>query len=100
MNIKQPLKLLLPIILFISGINFLYAKYQYSSRGEGLGDLAFYLVIGLIIVVVVFLILREVNCWYWKINERLQIQKESLEALKDLKIVLSGEEVSEFSTIH
>ena len=28
-------------------------------------------------IVVVFLILREVICWYWKINERVKLQVES-----------------------
>lgn len=33
-------------------------------------------VIGIIVIVVVFLLLREVNMWYWKINERIALMKE------------------------
>ena len=45
--------------------------------------------IGTIIVVIVvlagvFLILREVNCWYWKINERTALQIEQNELLKKI----------------
>ncbi len=34
------------------------------------------ILITVVILVVVFLILREVICWYWKINERISLQKE------------------------
>ena len=42
------------------------------------------LVIGLIICVLVYLALREVNCWYWKINRRIELQEETNELLKKL----------------
>ena len=33
----------------------------------------------LIILIVVFIILREVNCWYWKINKRIDLlEKQNL----------------------
>jgi len=35
-----------------------------------------------LITAFLLLLLREVNCWYWKINERLTIIKESNEQLK------------------
>ena len=28
------------------------------------------------LVVIAFLLLREVNCWYWKINERVNLLSE------------------------
>ena len=31
----------------------------------------------LIVAVVLFIALREVFCWYWKINERIALQKET-----------------------
>lgn len=34
----------------------------------GLGCFAF--------IILIFLSIREINCWYWKINERLSILKE------------------------
>lgn len=85
MNIKQFFRLLLPITIFISAVNFLYARYQFSSRSGGLEDLASYLVIVLIIVVVVFFILREVMCWYWKINEIVSILKDIQENMTSIR---------------
>lgn len=38
----------------------------------------------LAIVVVIFLIFREVFCWYWKINIRISLQKETNLLLKRL----------------
>ena len=32
--------------------------------------------VGLVVAVVVFLILREVFCWYWKINQSVALLKE------------------------
>jgi len=34
-----------------------------------------YLLIYLIVLVVVFLICREIVCWYWKIDKRLEVLK-------------------------
>jgi uncharacterized membrane-anchored protein len=39
------------------------------------------------IVIVVFLLFREVNLWYFKINESIELQKETVRLLK----VISGE---------
>ena len=41
-----------------------------------------YFIIAIAVLVVVFLILREVNCWYWKINERITLQQETNSLLK------------------
>ncbi|MDA3930315.1 MAG: hypothetical protein PF541_15300 [Prolixibacteraceae bacterium] len=48
------------------------------------------LLITIAAVVIVFLILREVFCWYWKINQRISLQKEQNELLK--KIVSAGKQ--------
>lgn len=58
------------------------------------------LIIGIIIFIVVFLLLRELNMWYWKINERIALMQEqnnllrklvsgnaSLESVEDNKII-------------
>ena len=47
----------------------------------------FYLFIFLVFCVIIFLLLREFFCWYWKINERISL-------LKDIKKRL------EFSKLH
>jgi hypothetical protein len=36
----------------------------------------------LLIAIVLFFLLREVNCWYFKINERAKIANEQLEVSK------------------
>lgn len=42
-------------------------------------------VIGIIIgIILLFLILREVVCWYYKINERIDLQKQQISLLKKI----------------
>ena len=36
----------------------------------------------IVILILIFLVLREVNCWYWKINERIELQKKTNKLLK------------------
>lgn len=38
----------------------------------------------LVICFVVFLLLREVNLWYWKINRQIELQEETNRLLKQL----------------
>ena len=42
-----------------------------------------YLVVS-VISILLFLALRSFNCWYWKINERIALQQETNELLKEL----------------
>ena len=42
----------------------------------------------IVIVLVVFLVLREVVMWYWKINRRIELQEETIKELKEMKIIL------------
>lgn len=42
------------------------------------------IIIAVIVFVVIFLILREVNCWYWKINERISLMNEQNDLLRKL----------------
>lgn len=37
-----------------------------------------------LIAIILFLVLREVACWYWKINERKALMEEQNELLKEL----------------
>ncbi|MDA3864312.1 MAG: hypothetical protein PF689_10645 [Deltaproteobacteria bacterium] len=46
--------------------------------------------ITLILIVLFYFLLREVNCWYWKINERLKIEKKILKELRMLNQTKSG----------
>ena len=47
-------------------------------------EIIIYFLLALVILIVLFLVLRELNCWYWKINERIKLQKEILFYLKKL----------------
>ena len=42
-----------------------------------------YLVVS-VVSILLFLALRGFNCWYWKINERIALQQETNELLKEL----------------
>lgn len=42
------------------------------------------IVIALAIIVIVFIALREINCWYWKINERAELQRKTNALLEKL----------------
>ncbi len=44
-----------------------------------------YLAVGLVISVCIFLILREVFCWYWKINEIKNLLVSIDTRLKEMK---------------
>jgi len=54
-------------------------------------DLIFGFLVYLLILIVIFLLLRQVMCWYWKINiniglqeEQIQLQKETIKLLEKL----------------
>jgi hypothetical protein len=53
-------------------------------NGNDTGSLLSYLLIILVVSLVVFLICRELFCWYWKINQRIDllIQVRDLLAVK------------------
>ena len=59
------------------------------------------LLIVLVVGVLIFLLLREVNCWYWKVNRRIELQEETNDLLK--KLVSKTEkknETNETENIH
>jgi hypothetical protein len=47
-------------------------------------------VIGVILVVLVFLLIRELNCWYWKINAALEVLREQRDSLQRLERSMQG----------
>ena len=48
------------------------AKENYMGYGS-LKDVLGIFFIFLIIAIVIFLLLREFNCWYWKINQKMVV---------------------------
>lgn len=39
-------------------------------------------VIGVIIIVIIFFVFRELFCWYWKINQRIELQEQMLGTMR------------------
>ena len=42
------------------------------------------ILIAVIVLVLVFLLLREVNCWYWKINKRIELMQVQNDLLRNI----------------
>lgn len=42
------------------------------------------LIIFLLVLFLIFLICRELNCWYWKINRRIELLEEQNNSLKTI----------------
>ncbi|NUY79668.1 hypothetical protein HUK80_02075 [Flavobacterium sp. MAH-1] len=51
---------------------------------NGLTELLAFGLLYLFVVLVIFLLLREFNCWYWKINRRISVQERTNELLVKL----------------
>ncbi|MEI6695530.1 MAG: hypothetical protein WCO13_05635 [Bacteroidota bacterium] len=43
--------------------------------------------ITIIVLVIIFFLMREVNCWYWKINQRISLMEEQNELLKKFLLI-------------
>lgn len=58
-------------------------------------------IIAIVILFIIFMILRELNCWYWKINRRIELQSQTNELLKKIYLKLGGkiEETAETKQI-
>jgi len=62
-----------------------------------IGSTIFLLVIVFVIYFVLFLVLREVTCWYLKINKGISLMKEQNELLKDVLKGIQKQNSSEFN---
>jgi len=51
------------------------------------------MLITIVVIVGVFLLLREILCWYWKINQRVSLQKEQIELLKKIASALKTDKL-------
>lgn len=69
----------------------LFAQAPAVSSGGDYGYLLFVLLIG----VLIFIVCRELLCWYWKINKMVSNQEETIRLLKKI----AGEEESDFKII-
>jgi hypothetical protein len=48
------------------------------------GEIGKYVIWILIIGILLFLLIREFNCWYWKINKRIYLQQRQIELLESI----------------
>ncbi len=48
------------------------------------GEIGKYVICILIIGILLFLLIREFNCWYWKINKRINLQQRQIELLESI----------------
>jgi len=55
-----------------------------------MGQSILILLIVVIIIAVIFLICREILLWYYKINERIKLQKETNELLKKIINIIAS----------
>ena len=60
------------------------------TDGVNPGSIIVIIVGAIVIAVVVFLLLREVMCWYWKINERRDLLSSILSQLSNIQKSLSA----------
>lgn len=44
--------------------------------------------LALVVCVAIFMICREIMCWYWKVNKRLEIEQQILEELRKLNVTM------------
>lgn len=49
----------------------------------------------IVVIIVIWLIIREFRTWYWKINERISLQKETNNLLEDILYELQSKEKKE-----
>ncbi len=49
-------------------------------------------IIGLLVVLLLLLLLREVNCWYWKINRVIELLSQIQKDLAEIKQSIKQEE--------
>ena len=64
-----------------------FAQYQKDSASPFLP-----LLIYLIFIIAIFLICREIVCWYWKINQSIKNQERIIELLEKINKNLQKEE--------
>jgi hypothetical protein len=60
--------------------------YEYGGYGGGIG--AF--LITLLILAVIFLVCREIVCWYWKINKAVELLERQTVLLERIEARLSA----------
>jgi predicted Holliday junction resolvase-like endonuclease len=55
------------------------------------------LIVALAILVILFFVLRELFCWYWKINERVSLQHKTNFLLEKISMQLGATDLDEIT---
>lgn len=55
------------------------------------------LIVALAILVILFFVLRELFCWYWKINERVSLQYKTNFLLEKISMQLGATDLDEIT---
>ncbi len=84
-------------LLLFSIITFCLPDYAHA-RG-GYGEFIGSLLVTILILLVIFLILREVVCWYWKINETLSVLKQIRDLLASMTPETADEIMQKVDTV-
>lgn len=56
---------------------------------------AFLIIIAILICIGLFFLCRQLNCWYWKINERIDLMNQMLDNQEDIIKLLQGKNLEE-----
>ncbi|WP_300158346.1 hypothetical protein [Solidesulfovibrio sp.] len=64
----------------------MHGWYEYGSYGGGLVSL----LITLLVLIVIFLVCREIVCWYWKINRAVELLERQNVLLERIEARLSA----------
>ncbi|ERJ11076.1 hypothetical protein [Haloplasma contractile] len=61
----------------------------FTRQSSGLGDLIGYLIVFIVVSLIIFLIMREVVTWYWKINRMIGLQEKQIKNQEEqLKLMI------------
>jgi len=60
-------------------------------------DVMIGLIVALAILIILFFVLRELNCWYWKINERVTLQYKTNFLLEKISMQLGASDLDEIT---
>jgi hypothetical protein len=55
-----------------------------------MGLVIFYIILSLFIFLIIFLLIREIMCWYWKINISVQNQESIIKLLTEINTKLEN----------
>lgn len=60
---------------------------------DGSGPIAG-LIITLLVALLIFLVCRELVCWYWKINEAIKQRDDMAKTLKEMKMLMESQSIT------